>query len=288
LALINLLPAGIFGERRIIMRLEKRIARIIDKKGYDLTKRLPYGFACKTAKDIGITSVKVRETVNAIRKSRHISVQQENTVKLNDSNGFNDVCRDNNLMRQGNKEGLACKSIRKFVMDNLPRGGHGLLFGTPIPLCVSDHPTFNKTLIDDELAIAHTMVDTCDGLTIVIGDAVKNAKAQFKVDTWKRLYTMHKANVVKEPVNRDSFTRWMTKLIEKHSICKVVLITSGSWTNSKSSWDKYRFDVNFEAPSKYLTSIYPNLHILALTMSHQYMFSVKYVSGGSETTIYGK
>jgi len=257
----------------------------VDKAGYDLTQLLPSKFITEVTSAKGVPRVKAREALATVRRRRRVSVQRKPKVKRSKHNAILEACKKSGFWRQANAEGPACETMEKFILNKLPKGGHGLIIGTALPFFASNHPKGKETIYDDEYAVSQILRMTCDSMTIVIGNGVSRKKAQKKADTLDRLYTMRKARIIVDAVNRDSYSRWITKLIEQYSICKVLLITSGSWEGSAYSYKKFGFDVNFQAPSKYLTSRYSNLHILALRMVGTYKFDVLYVHNGVERVI---
>jgi len=261
--------------------LKDHIIKVINRRNYDLKKRLPYGFVFEMAKQTGKSTANVQKTIQVIRASKGIVVQKKKKIILSRENGFHSSCLDNNFIRSSpSKEAFACKLIIKQLRI-LPEGGAGMLIGTPTPFCISHHPKYNKHILDDNLEVAHILKYTTDHLTIVIGNGIDKAKAEAKADLWKRLFSFSNADIKIESVNRDSYTRLLTIMSERNSLCKIVLMTSGSWGQSKKILDKYNWiDTNFKTPSEYLTSIYPNLHILAMTVGAGYIFGVKYLHNG--------
>ena len=263
----------------------KEVKAAIEEKGYDLKRRMPRGSISKLSKKFNIKDKQLIYMIGRLRQESKVLIQNNQQSKTVDFLEFQKVCRNNNFIRLSKQETRACETISKFIMDKLPRGGNSLLIGTPTALCAGISKTFNKKIAADNLMVAHVMRLTSDSLTIAIGSGVDEEKAAKKAAVWKSLTELENPEVITECINRDSYTRLVTRAMEKYSLCKVVLLTSGLWEGSASSRSKYKFDTNFQTPSKHLTNIYPNLHILALTKHLLYKFSVKYVHKGTEHLI---
>ena len=263
--------------------MEETIELMLKMRHPDLTQRTPYGLCIEIAKYLNIEPAWVKEVIYKARKKQRVSIQSKDTTKRNETNLILEACKEYGFNRASKKEGPLCFAAAKYLKDILPEGGHGILFGTPTPLCSSDHPKQNQMIIDDELLIAHMMKMVTENMTIVIGDAVNNKKAQDKVDLWSRLMTMSGSSIVQGPADRNSYSKYLTRSIEKYHICKVVLLTSGHWTDAAKN--KYGLDLNFKSPSLFLTKVYSNLHILALTRNGVHRFELRYVHNGKENVI---
>jgi hypothetical protein len=263
------------------------LAQVIESKGYDLAERLPRGFINEMVGQFSAAKNDIKYALTLLRQERGVIIKRKSRVKKLKKNKFLEVCREYGFMRSSKKEGVACEAICKHLIYNVPHSGHSLLIGTPTPWCASDLGTYNNTIIDDNDMVAKTMKLTSSSMTIAIGNSVDSEKADRKADCWNRMSTMKDVEVITEPIHRDSFNRLVTRYADKNQICKVVLLTSGTWRGCKKSYDKHELDLNFESPSIYLTRMYPNLHILALVRTSNYVFSVKYVHGGEVEDVYG-
>jgi hypothetical protein len=205
--------------------------------------------------------------------------------KINPSiSGIYNCCLENGLYRNSFKEGPACKIIMSILMA-LPLGGSGLLIGTPTALCVHSHAK-SKQLVTDNYVVAMVLKVTTlfRPLTIVIGNAVNPLKAQVKADHWKSCDMTSDSEIILDKVGRDAFSRHVSVFAEKNDIAKVILMTSGLWNCSprnKKKYAEYGIEPNFKDPSEYLTSVYKNLHIIALTKEgSSFDFSVRYLHNG--------
>ena len=144
-----------------------------------------------------------------------------------------------------------------------------MIIGTPTAFCASHHKR-NNMFLTDNLKVAHILDMTTDEdkhPIIVVGDAIDPVKAELKTFHWKTNNTTNHFNIKKGIVDKISYTHHITKLAEKHDLCKVILMGSGVWNGSKHSEYKWKgFDFDFRSPSEYLITQYPNLHIVAMTL----------------------
>lgn len=264
------------------------IGKIVEDRNYNLTKRIPYGDIRKIADIAGCTETQARRAADYYRERKRLYIQKDQSVIKCESNILLKSLRDTDQLRPAQLEGDCIETMKKQAMDMLPRGGECLVIGTPTSLCAVKHPSYSQMLIDDESSMVHILLPTCDHLTMVIGNGVNPLKAKHKADNWVRMYTMRKSKVFLDRVDSYSYTRWVSILADKHSILKVFLLTSGSWNGSKYSLNKYGLNVDFKSPSIYLTSVYSNLHILALKASGSHKFEVMYVHNGIEKTLSAK
>jgi hypothetical protein len=214
-----------------------------------------------------------------------IRAKRGTLARFSEVNKIHDACAELGFFRGSKKESAICDIIVQYLMEKLPKGGYGILIGTPTPYCVSKSNPKNRTIIDDNLYVGHMMVYSCSRLTIVVGNAVDAKKAQAKVDSWKRHSSMHKARISKQPVNAKSYGRIIRRYAKSGILCKVVFLASGVWKGSAPSQRKYGFDVNFETPSKRLVAQYPNLHILAMTMEKHIQFGIRHLHKDEDTLI---
>lgn len=262
------------------------IEEIINNINLDLIKRTPAPIISYMVKITGKNAWQVKEAINAIRRRRCLKVKRVDKPSLGNGNPIIQACLKDKLLRASRRQGPVSKAIGKFAVRNLPMIGAGLLFGTPGPFFASKNKNLSNTIIDDEGCLGHMLMLTCDSVTVIVGDVIDSVKAKIKADHWRSLDSMRGAIVKEETADRDSYTCWITRLVEKYSVCKVILLTSGSWNGSPESFKKYGLDVNFRAPSIRLTEMYQNLHILALRRIGEYAFDAVYVHNGFEKVIY--
>jgi len=262
--------------------LTSRVKEILEQNQYDLSGRLPRKILIDIATQLGVKKYKVAYAINQLRRESPLEFKK---AQMNTSNAFHESCKTYGFMRANKKETNACDAINDYLMHVLPAGGYGMLAGTPTPFCASLHKKNHHTIITDNLEVAIIMKKTCDQLGILIGNAVKPEKAQFKADTWVRISSMKRAEILIGPVNSESIARKVEALAKKYPLCKVVFLTSGTWTSSRRSRRKYSFNVNFRDPLLKISARYPGLHVLAMTMSSLVHFNVQYLYKGIEQTI---
>jgi len=268
--------------------MEKNWAEYVEealgKEGHDLTRNTPTDFISRMAKETGKSRIQIRELVRAIRKERHIYTQRIPKRPHSKRNKMIEVCQKAGLMRASNKQGVVTRAIIEFVLHNLPPSGGALMIGTAGPFFASDVCALKNTLVDDEFGLAIILRCTSDKFTIVVGNGVSKRKARIKADQWRASFILRPVDVEEDIVDRDSFNSWVSRMAERHSICKVVLLTSGSWTGRHSSG----IDLGFRSPAKYLTKTFRNLHILAIRRRAEYSFDAIYLHNGSEKIIYSE
>lgn len=262
--------------------LALRVKELVEQKQCDLSGRLPKSLLINIAAQLGVEKYKVSYIVNCLRKNHPLEFQK---AQRQPSNLFHDACKSYDFIRSSKQETNACDLITEYLMRFLPAGGYGLLAGTPTPFCASFHKKNHHSILTDNFEVAIIMKKTCDQLCLLIGNAVKPEKAQYKADTWMRTSSMKRAEILVGPVNSESFARKVEALAKKHPLCKVVFLTSGAWTSSRRSRRKYSFNVNFRDSLLKISAQYPGLHIIAMTMSSIMRFDVKYVNKGIEQTI---
>lgn len=255
-------------------------------KEYDLSKRLPSGTTFKIAEAIGMPQEKVANAISIIKHRRGLrSRQKVIAIKKPTTNCLVDMFHPLNVERQApNLNRISSDKILHALMNDIPKGGSGLLIGTPTPFATSPNPK-NNLLLTDELEIAVVLRLTCDvDPTIVVGNSISPDKADMKGHFWKNNNSTNTSDVIVDRVDRDSYTRYITKMVEQHSLTKVVLVTSGVWSCAYAARKKYDQEFNFKDPSHYLTSVYPNLHILAMVKFHN-IFKVHHLHNGEERII---
>lgn len=251
---------------------------------HDLKRRLPAGLASAIAKRTEKSIANVRKTILFIRRDRCVIVQTDQTVKPDKQNNNLDGILSileaaEFFFNSPAKAAVIANTMIHILIYDWPEGGHTIMLGTPSALGVSLHPKYNK-IVTSELEIATVAKHTSGSFTIFVGNGVNELKAKAKAYLWDLLGLTNNVDIMIENVTRDSFNHLITKAAEKHTIVKVILLTSGSWSGSKSSLDKLGIDVNFKAPAEYLTKRYPNLYILALVRTSKYVFSVRYLHNG--------
>ena len=248
------------------------IRKCIKETGVDITKRLDKGTKEAIADLTGATVQQVTNIISTMRKhtKRHIytKVPAVQPPSRNFPNTFVDYCVENNLTRANpNSEREACNGLCKIILNELPRGGVGMIIGTPTAFCASCHER-HKLFLTDNLKVAHMLDMTTDHPPIiVIGNAVDPVKAELKAFHWLNNNTTNHFTIETGIVDKISYTHHITKLAEKHDLCKVILMGSGVWTGSTYSEHKWKgFDFDFRSPSEYLITRYKNLHIVAMTL----------------------
>lgn len=263
----------------------KIVEQYLKDHNYNLTKRLKFGEKDKIAHALGIESKKVRNAIQIIKHKNGIRVQKSKSIKKPSVNNLVQKFKGFDIIRRSpNQNRISSDNILKALMNDIPKGGAGMMIGTPTPFAISTNPK-NDLLLTDELEIAIALRLTCGVVpSIVVGNLVSPDKAKVKGLFWKNINSTNNSDITVGRVDRDSYTYHVTKMAEEHSLAKVVLITSGVWSCSKPTQMKYGHDFNFKSPSMFLSGIYPNLHILAMVM-HGNLFKVHYVHNGKETII---
>ncbi|MGD2072379.1 MAG: hypothetical protein PVG65_02695 [Candidatus Thorarchaeota archaeon] len=272
--------------------IKEKVKRILVEENYDLSKRLPYGSAPKIAVRLDTTPKSVLSLIGTIRKNTGIKAPALNRNKPTSTKiPFIDYLLENNFDRKMPRQSRAAydKIIYAILdFDKIPRGGAGLLIGTPEPFSATTHERYHNALLVDELEVGSYLNRTTDKdipLTIVIGNLFHGGEqAKLKAKLWRNNNITSGSTILVEPVDRNSYTHHVDTLAQKHPLSKVILIGSGVWKCSESSRLKYGgHDFNFKDPSEYLTKIHRNLHILALTMERgSYDFDVRYLHDGKQ------
>lgn len=257
----------------------------LDAHNYNLTKRFPNGSLDQIAKDLSIDKNQLKDSLKVIKKKKGIMLRKTNTVIKPPVNNLVEVFTQFKIERKSpNQNRISSDIMCRALVHDIPKGGVSMMIGTATPFAISPNPK-NNCLLTDELDIASTLRFTCDkDPIIIVGNLISPEKAETKGKFWKNINSTCNSVVIVGRVDRDSFTRHVTNLAEPNLLAKVVLITSGVWPCSKPTRRKYGYDFNYQAPSLYLSTVYPNLHILAMVM-HGNLFKVHYVHNGKETVL---
>lgn len=251
-------------------------------------QRLPKGTIDKFSKQHGISIHHARYIFKRTRKQMGILIKkQDETLKREKENKLVIMVRSLNVIRKlPNQNRHASTTIVKGL-QNLPPGGSGLFIGTPTPFAVSDN-TKNNCLLTDELEVAIALnMTTSPSIkpTIIIGDLITPERAHIKGQLWLNNNSTNDWPIIVAPVDRNAYLRYIVKMVEQHSLTKVVLMTSGIWECCKKTREKYGHDFNFKSPSEYLISVYPNLHILAMVMVNGNQFKILHLHNGTQTVL---
>lgn len=260
----------------------------------DITKKLPRGRGIQIAKDLGIKYNTFMSGFRKLKKSKGIIIIKDGGARgkklvkhpVSKTHPIKKYCVDNKFIRSSpTKEYAACQSIIKSLFG-LPSGGGGMIIGTPSVFSACSSDKYSLVSIDN-MEVALALKWTTDITpTLVIGNAVEPAKAQVKANDWAMMNSTSKFNIILDKVYRDSFTRHISMFAEKNKIAKVVLMMSGAWACSIATKIKYGMDLNFKDPSEYLTNVFPNLHIIAMTRKARgFNFEVRYVYRGKNELI---
>jgi len=277
---------------RIDPKVTERREKIFNyfmENGYDLKERTPRGLpqTIVDALDMRDTA-QVKDDVKIIRRQCGISRNPKGSFTTigPTSTGVHDYLVKHNMFRASLKETPICDKIINFLNgDKLPCGGVGLLTGTPSPLSLlkkimeGDKTMYNSSIIWDNLEVANILQKTTHkSLRITVGNAYDKIKAEAKAYLWRSL--VHFGPIVKTGrVDSASFENDIRNLVERYSLVKVVLLTSGVWKHSARSRQKYPgLDLKFETPAIKLTRKYKNLHILAMCKkSRSFDFELRYL-----------
>lgn len=272
-------------------KTKSNLKNILNEEGYDINKRLKRGSRIDFANRLGVDPHIIEVKLRQIRKESGSKVQK---TESSTENRDVQICLLNlGLLRKSNLEGVACKTINHNLQHKLPWGGAGMIIGTPTALCASDGATNNQIMTDNP-AVATVLDSTTDinnPVSIIIGNAVNPEKARLKEQHWNSINYPNDLSVKVDRVDRDGFTMYVTAFVERYKPypCKVILLTSGIWEFSRTTQQNFKKNgiegnFNFEDPSKYLTSKYKNLHILAMTKG-PYGFNIRYLHNGKNEIV---
>lgn len=273
-----------------INKVKNYVEKVINEKNYDLKEQLPVGLASDLANNLGVPCYDITYIIHHMRKRRGIRVKKHYITKKTSITDIQTHLLEKELFRNApNKEVGACETIVNALLDELPRGGVGMMIGTPTTFCASDKMN-NNMIITDNLEVAIMLKATTRfPLKIVIGNAINPEKAKLKAIHWRSNNSTNNSDIKLDRVDRNSFTRHVTALAKRYSLCKVILMTSGVWSyckNTQKKYEKYNIDMNYETPSKILTAKYKNLHILAMTTEPNVLgFCVRYLHNGKNEII---
>lgn len=192
-------------------------------------------------------------------------------------------CEKYEIFRGSQRETIACEAIVGLMRYVLPRANNSLVIGTPTPACIMSNKSNAKTIIDDNKRVVIEAKESSDNIYMVIGNAVDVEKAKAKKFLWNNEQSTRNIPITLDRVDSESFHRYVTGLASKSGICRVVLLTSGSWIGDPRTCRKYGMDLNFRSPSINLTKLFPNLHIVAMARTKRnFGFDIVYVQGGRE------
>ena len=255
----------------------------------NIGERLPRKTVPMLAEHYGVSKNHIRYALKAIKKDTGVVGRMESSeLKKEKDNEFVTMFRTLNIVRQmPNANRASSTKIIDTLQNRIPHGGAGLLIGTPTPFAVSDYCKNNELLTDElEIAIALNMTTDKNIVpTIVVGNLISPEKAQVKGQLWLKNNSTGSWPIIVGRVDRNSYTKHVVTMVEKHHLTKVVLVTSGVWNCSKPTWNKYHQDFDFKSPSEYLVTEYPNLHIIAMVMNNGMVFNVKHLHNGTEVTL---
>ena len=276
------------------LELAEEVLKILQKSDIDFTKRLTKNTLSILELELNVPKVRISKCLSYWKKKNGFLRESPKRTpvvasmpkrRMNPPRvDFQNICLENNLLRKNpSKEVLACRTMTNALIRKLPIGGIGLMIGTPAPFCAAAIEK-NKLFLVDNLEVAIALRATTDEPpSMIIGNIIDPVKAEIKAQHWRSNNSTNDFKISTEPVDRDSYFFHLTMLAQNNDLVKVVLLTSGLWSGSQRTRKKYGFDTNFRDPSIYLTSRYPNLHVLAMTMGRDnrtYVFQVKYVHDG--------
>jgi len=261
------------------------VEKYLNDNNYNLTKRLPLGSLEQIAKDLKLKKTQVQDSLKVVKKRKGIQVRNSNTITKPSVNNLVRVFKNFGVERKSpNRNRISSDIICRTLIHDIPNGGVSMMIGTATPFAISPNPK-NNCLLTDELEIAAILRHTCDkDPIIIVGNLISPEKAEIKGKFWKNINTTCNCDIIVDRVDRDSFTNHVTKLAEPNLPAKVVLVTSGVWSCCKPTRRKYGYDFNYQSPSLYLSTVYPNLHILAMVM-HANIFKVHYINNGKEIVL---
>ena len=180
-------------------------------------------------------------------------------------------CYCNGLFRGSMKETPACNVIINNL-SLLPVGGHSMIIGTATPYSVykPENSKLPKSagLINDNLRVAKALHRTSNSFGVIVGNAVRPAAAISKAMLWRMTMKTAAVSVGRVSGGRgDTYEQLIRDQCERNTICKVVLLGSGSWPGSYDTnrkFAEYGINPDYQSPSIALTNMFPGLHIFAM------------------------
>jgi len=273
--------------------LKNGIEAIIEYQEINLKDKLPDGYPNYIAEIFNIPKTLVNRYLHYIRREKAISTKGYKEVYRTSETELREICLKAGLIRNSpDKEAAACATIMKYIKE-LPNGGAGIILGTPTAFCASLNRNYPMLIMDNfETAIVLKHY-TSIPLTIVIGNAINEKRAQVKAQHWKSNNITNSSTIIVDKVDSYSFYNYISKFAEKHSLVKVILMTSGVWIYCKRTRSRYKkkygiddsLDLNFERPSIELTNKYKNLHIFAMTKETKVGFDIRYLHDGKNEIV---
>ncbi|MDX1806861.1 MAG: hypothetical protein R3267_07535 [Paenisporosarcina sp.] len=263
--------------------IKRQVQEYVDENKINLNHRLQKGTVYRMHKALAISQSDISYALSIIRKER--GQGRSRKIQKTVFSDLQQVCLENRLFRSSNKETPACDKMIGSLKSFIPQGGKGLLIGTPTAFCASPNEN-NSLLITDNLEVATILKFTTDEpITIVVGNSVDPEKAIIKGQHWKSNTITKDANVIVDRVSQWTYANRISEMAYDGSLCKVILLTSGVWTDSETAQWKRRqkgiyLDLDFKTPSINLTKRFKNLHILALVRDDLVNFGVVYVNKG--------
>jgi hypothetical protein len=268
--------------------LQKEANSIIQPYYTSEGNRLPKGTIINFARKHHIDLNHARYIFQRSREKFAFARIPNEKLKRETQNDLVSMVRTLNVIRKmPNQNRAASTKIINALHHKLPPGGASLLIGTPTPFAVSDNSK-NNCLLTDELEVAIALNMTTDPdikPVIIIGDLVTPDRAYTKGQMWLHNNTTNSWPISVGPVDRNSLSRHIVRLVEKHPLLKVVMVTSGVLDCCSHTKKKYGQDFNFRSPCEYLVSVYPNLHILTMVLVNGNQFQVRYLHNKVEETL---
>lgn len=279
--------------------VKSTIEKHIDDNKIDLKLEFPWGSRKELITLYDFSEQEVKHALSVIRGERGSRTRSSKNASKNviDKTVISDLqtyCLSNGLYRSSNSETAACKKIIAAMKSLVPRGGKGMLIGTPTAFCASQSMN-NNLFITDNFEVATILKFTTDvPITIVIGNAINADKATLKAQHWRSNSTTKDSIIHIDRIDRFSYYRYVSNFASGGDKCKVILLTSGIWKDSYVSKRKREkkgmpyLNLDYETPSNKLTNEYPNLHILAMTKELVHGFSIRYLNNGKHDLLQWK
>jgi len=251
-------------------------------------KRLPYGTIGQLMMRSGTTKNQMNYILKSTKKKLGLVGARKSQILPKQEKLYSlvSMVRTLDIIRvMPNQNRVSSTKIINALQNKTPHGGSALFIGTQTPIAVSDSCNNNAILTDElEIAIALNMTTAPNVQPkIVVGNLISPEKALVKGMLWRSNNTTGSWPIKVGPVDAYSYIKEIVTMANEHPLTKVVLCTSGVWTNSKPTRVKYPgCDFNFKGPSEYLTKEFPNLHILAMHMNDGKTFKVIYLHNGRQ------
>jgi len=274
--------------------LIKELERVLERDGIDyLNQDIPRGYLSGVTREYaGVTRVEMGRALKELRIRKRaipVKIKTENEMSNYKSlqhaydignTNFRQSLVDCRMIRSSPKEKNANIKIGRLLTNTVPKGGSGILMGSPTAICASQD-SMSKNLIIDNTGVATALLFSTDYMRIVVGNIIDPEKATLKVAQWKNLDLFRDIPVEDYPLDARGFYDKVTEMITAgNKFLKVVFLSSGVWYGKNEK----RFDANFHDAAMELSRKHSGLHLLTMVRSHP-GFNIHYINKG-KTKVY--